>query len=252
MDKLITDDIERGFALLLPISCLYKIPNASLAPLGCHKQSKIDERGQPIPKSRMTYDQSFPGPSGLSVNLTVQKNLLSPILYSYVMSRLLHYIVNTCFRHPSTKIFICKIDIDAAFRHGTLAGTTATDSLTIVDDLLLMALQMTFGGAPCPSLWGVISETLANIANSLLQNPHWDHHLLYDPISDTLDSPSSLLESIPFHPGKELAVSLPPNDRKVILIFTLTIQQGSRRIWLTTRLGSVELSHWQSAPLLAW
>jgi hypothetical protein len=42
---------------------------------------------------------------------------------------------------------------------------------------------MAFGGAPCPSFWwgrGVISESLADFANSLLHNPHWDHLILYD------------------------------------------------------------------------
>jgi len=93
-DKLITEDIERGFSLTLPISCLDKIPNASLAPLGCQKH----EKGNIIPKYRMTHYQIFPGPSGLSVNLSVQKDLIPLNFYSYVISRLLHYIVNTRVR----------------------------------------------------------------------------------------------------------------------------------------------------------
>jgi hypothetical protein len=35
MQKLITEDVKRGFALPLPISVLYKLPQAYLAPLGC-------------------------------------------------------------------------------------------------------------------------------------------------------------------------------------------------------------------------
>jgi hypothetical protein len=94
MDRLITEDIERGFFLPLPISCLEKKPNALLAPLGRQKQSTIDEKDNIIPKYHMTQDQSFPGPSGLSVNLRVQKDLIPPILYSFVMSRIIHYIVS--------------------------------------------------------------------------------------------------------------------------------------------------------------
>jgi hypothetical protein len=45
------------------------IPNASLAPLGCQTQESINEFGERITKHRMTHDQTFPGPSGKSVNL---------------------------------------------------------------------------------------------------------------------------------------------------------------------------------------
>jgi hypothetical protein len=78
--------------------------------------------------------------------------------------------------------------------------------------MLFMALRMTFGGLPCPSLWGIISETLADLSNVLIQSNLWDHQSLYDPISDDLEPPLSLPESVPFHPAKELAVHLPPNN----------------------------------------
>jgi hypothetical protein len=116
INGIITKDIVHGYALPLPTSILCKIPNASIAPLGCHKQSTIDSKGSIIPKFRMTHDQTFPGPSGLLVNLRVQKHLLPPILYSFALCRCIHYIVDLRARHPKTKIFICKVDIDAAFR----------------------------------------------------------------------------------------------------------------------------------------
>jgi hypothetical protein len=50
LEKLINNDMIRGFALPLPISILPCIPNASLAPLGCHKQETINEFGEHIPK----------------------------------------------------------------------------------------------------------------------------------------------------------------------------------------------------------
>jgi hypothetical protein len=94
ISDIITDDIKKGYPLPLPITILDKIPNASLAPLGCHKQSTIDDKGNIIPKYQMTHDQTFPGPSGLSVNLRVQKELLPPLLYSYALCRMIHYIVH--------------------------------------------------------------------------------------------------------------------------------------------------------------
>jgi hypothetical protein len=86
ISKIISEGIEKGYALPLPISILGKIPNASIAPLGCQKQSTIDTKGCIIPKYRMTHDQTFPGPSGLLVNLRVQKNYYLP---SYTV---IHYV----------------------------------------------------------------------------------------------------------------------------------------------------------------
>ncbi len=68
LDKIINEDIEKGFALPLPINILYDILNALLAPLRCIEQDTINELGERIPKFRMTHDQSFLGPSSLSVN----------------------------------------------------------------------------------------------------------------------------------------------------------------------------------------
>jgi hypothetical protein len=206
LSKLIQDDITRGFALPLPIEILKLIPNASLAPLGCQEQETINELGERIPKFRMTHDQTFPGPSLLSVNLRVIQDDLPPCMNSFVLIRSLHYIVNLCYHHPKTKIYISKFDLDAAYHRCHLSGQTATECLTIYNNILLMALRMTFGGSPCPSLWGIISDTLADICNTLLQCKSWDFTSLFDPISASILPPNSLPENITFHQSKELAV----------------------------------------------
>lgn len=78
---------------------------------------------------------------------------------------------------------------------------------------------MTFGGAPCPSMWGVISEIITDIGNSLLQNDMWLHDELYDPISDQLDAPLELPVSVPFHQARDLSVCIPPNDKGKVDIY---------------------------------
>jgi hypothetical protein len=55
INNIISDEINRGFALPLPPEILYCIPNASLAPLGCIEQESINELGEKIPKFRMTH-----------------------------------------------------------------------------------------------------------------------------------------------------------------------------------------------------
>jgi hypothetical protein len=68
---------------------------------------------------------------------------------------------------------------------------------------------MTLGGSPCPSLWGIKSETMVNICNSLIHNEFGDPRSLFDPMSLTLPSPSSLPDDVPFHQARELAVQIP-------------------------------------------
>jgi hypothetical protein len=217
--EIIKEDVERGFALPLPTSILHSIPQASLAPLGCVKQAALDSLGNRTFKHRMTHDQSFPGPSNLSVNLRVQQDKLPSIMYSFALLRSVHYILSIRHRHPKVKIYICKFDIDAAYCRCSFSNKTAFESMTIFAGLLLVALRMTFGGAPCPSMWGVISESITDIGNALLQNDMWLHDELYDPIFDQLDSPFDLHSSIPFHQTRELSVCIPPNDKGKVDIY---------------------------------
>jgi hypothetical protein len=167
----------------------------------------------------MTHDQSFPGPSGTSVNSRVDSTVLPPIMYSFVLLRTIHYIVGVWTRHPITKIFLCKFDINAAYRRCTLSDRTAFKSMTIFGHFLLVALHLTFGGSPGPELWGVISETITDVGNSLLQNDHWNQNELFDPISDELDNPSSLPPDIPFAQARSMSVNIPSNDKGKVDIF---------------------------------
>jgi hypothetical protein len=78
--SIIENDIAKGYALPLPTEILLKIPNASLAPLGCICQDSINKQGLKTSKFRMTHGQTFTGPSNLSVNLKVRKEELPPCM----------------------------------------------------------------------------------------------------------------------------------------------------------------------------
>ncbi len=164
----------------------------------------------------MMHNQTFPRLSGQSINLWVVKDKLPPCMYSFVLLRTLHFIVHLWLQHPMSRIYICKFDLDAAYRRCHLSGNTAAECLMIHDNFHLMALCMTFGGSPCPSLWGYISDTSADVCNTLIHNPSWDHLHLYDDLSSKLEDPSNFPSDTPFHPAKPLSVQLPPNTiRKV-------------------------------------
>ena len=68
MKTLIEEDVIHDFSLPLTVECTMKIPQALAAPLGIIEQESIDELGQIMKKDHMTHSQTFPGPSGLSVN----------------------------------------------------------------------------------------------------------------------------------------------------------------------------------------
>jgi hypothetical protein len=103
------------------------------------------------------------------------------------------------------------VDLDAAYRRCHLSIATAQESLTVYDDLLFMALRMTFGGAPCPALWGIISETMADVCNTLINNQSWNHEEFFDTLSNSLNPPLFLPESINFEPALPMTVKVPIN-----------------------------------------
>jgi len=88
----------------------------------------------------------------------------------------------------------------------------AQESLIVFNNTLLMALRMIFGGSPCPAMWGYISETLADLCNSIIQNVNCDHTCLFDPLSLDIDSPLSLPDDLEFHPAIPLTIKVPEND----------------------------------------
>jgi hypothetical protein len=219
LEKIIKNDITKGYTLPLLKEALFDIPNASLAPLGCVEQDTINERGERSTKFRMTHDQSFLGPSLHSVNERVVKECLPNCMYSFALLRILHYLVSLWSRHPNIKIFISKFDLESAYRRCHLSGSTASESLTIYNDTLIMALRMTFGGAPCPSLWGLSSETITDVCNTLIQCSSWDFISFYDKTANKIPDPVCLLPDMTFAKARELSVDIPVNDLGKVDVF---------------------------------
>jgi len=212
LNKIIQEDVERGFALILLIPVIKHINQASVAPLGCQKQWSINHEGDRVPKFRMTHDQSFMGPSGTSVNDRTITDLLPPLVYGFCLKRIIHYIVNLRKKHPSTKIFISKIDFDAAYHRSHMSARSAQESLTIFNGFLFMALRLTFGGSSCPNLWSCISEMTTDLCNMLIQNNSWDHKAFCDRLSNEIYLPKLEPGNIPFAKAQPMAVHLPENN----------------------------------------
>jgi hypothetical protein len=67
-----------------------------------------------------------------------------------------------------------KVDWKSAYRRIHLRPSTAVKSCTFINGLLLMALGMTFGGAPNRAQWSDISEVVTDLANDLARRNDWD------------------------------------------------------------------------------
>ena len=102
--------------------------------------------------------------------------------------------------------------------------------------ILLMWLRLSFGGKPCPYMWGVFSEAICDLANAILHSNHWDPFellALYQP----LVSPQTLLDDdIPFGEGVEMIVDI-PIDPHVDDIVGLTINIPRTNL-TNTKIGS--------------
>ena len=59
VQELLHKEVLRGWQLPLPPENLILLPGAIVAPLGLVSQATINERGEIIPKDRITHDQSF-------------------------------------------------------------------------------------------------------------------------------------------------------------------------------------------------
>jgi hypothetical protein len=75
--------------------------------------------------------------------------------------------------------------------------------------ILLMMLRLSFGKKPCPSEWGIISETICNLANAILHNNNWDPDKLFAPNHHLVPAQMLLDNDTPFAKGAELIVDIP-------------------------------------------
>jgi hypothetical protein len=125
--------------------------------------------------------------------------------------QLLSWIVAARRKFPNKPIVVQKIDIKSAHQRCHLNAATAIQMITQLPDeeLAIIMLRLTFGGAPCPFEWNIISESIRDLANAILYDHSWDPHSDYVPCQH-LVSPINLMDdSIPFAAGAEQIVNIP-------------------------------------------
>ncbi len=74
-------------------------------------------------------------------------------------------------------------------------------------------LHLTFGGAPCPFKWNILSESFRDLANEILFDENWDPLTNYAPSQHLVPAMELLDASIPFAKGADLIVDIPVDPR---------------------------------------
>jgi len=207
---MLQEEVTKGWQLPLPTIAADVLPNTAIAPLGLVLQASIDDKGNIVDKYRLTHDMTFEmSEKGQnSVNNRVIPTNLTPCRYGQALLRVCHKIVFLRHNHPNEKILLTKVDWKSAYRRLHLHVDTAAQSMVSIDGMLLMALRMTFGGAPNPSQWSDITEPACDLANDLCRRPDWSpaefqspHHKL---LQKAVDNDRALDQSTPFQPAKNV------------------------------------------------
>ena len=87
------------------------------------------------------------------------------------------------------------------------------------EGLALLMLRLTFGGAPCPSEWGSIAESICDLANAILLNDEWDPLSLQLPAQHLVPNKIILEDDIPFGIGRDLIVDIPVDSRGTVNLY---------------------------------
>ena len=153
--KLIEKHVVHGYGLVLPLSKIDQIPGVLLAPMNIMTQNKINEHGRIVEKERLTHNQSYKWGSGTLVNSRVEKSDLLPCRFQACLKRLMNWNVAARNKFPGKKIISSKIDYKSAYRRCHLNADTAIQICTQLteEDLEIVSLHLTFGGAPGPYEW---------------------------------------------------------------------------------------------------
>jgi hypothetical protein len=206
LEKMMQAEVDHGWQLPLPSAAALLIPGALIAPMGLVEQATINERGEIIDKLRVTHDQSFNPVKGTrrSVNDRVDRALLTPCMFGRALLRHIHQIVALHHRHPTEIILQSKVDWESAYRRLHNAPSNAVSVMVVVGCFLLVALRLTFGGAPNPSRWSDLSEIACGLSNGLARNSGWDPWRHFLPHSTKLPA-TPLLEP----PDITLAIAQP-------------------------------------------
>ena len=167
--------------------------------MSIQKKNTVYELRLSVEKDQLTYNQSYKWLSGTSIDSLVNAEELFLCMLGACIKRIVNWAVSACREHPHTPILASKFDFKPAFRLCHLNAATAIQTCTQLVEigLLLMMLQLFFGGKPCPSEWGTILESICDLANAILHSDYWDPDKIFVPNQHLVPNWTLLDNNIP-------------------------------------------------------
>ena len=220
--KLMTSDVELGYAVPVTLECVRKLKDAEVYPIGLQNQMTIDADGNVIPKKRATHDLSHNRSKKESVNQRVDKSDLPPAKYGHALNRFIHLIHHIRRKHPGKRILCNKFDVEKAYRRLHTRGKIAAKCIAVwffhdmwqgpieeSNQVGLVLTRLPFGASPAPPNFCRTSEIVFDLANDLLVCEPWDPIAMPSPHASLLPAPKLLEDTIPFGATEEADVTLP-------------------------------------------
>jgi hypothetical protein len=136
------------------------------------------------------------------------------------MQQLINWAVAARKLYPNRRILATKLNVKTAYPRCHLNAAIAVQTCTQLpsEGLALMMLWLTLGGAPCPSEWGFIAESICNPANAILLSNDWDPLSLQSPAQHLVPDKVVLANDAPFGIGQDLIVNIPVDPRASTLM----------------------------------
>ena len=236
--SMMDDEVSKGWAIPIPRQKILELgSDVILSPMNIIEQLTIDEKGNRIPKKRITHNQSMEFGSKSSLNSRLISEEIQDVMYGKCILRIIHDIVVKRRDFPTKRIFLQKVDYKSAYRRGHLSAEAALQTVTqcVERDLAFIYLRLTFGGAANPSLWGDFAEPITDLANAILESDNWDPLKLYSPLQAEVPPIERLKADLPFASAHPLSVDIHPSSKPKADIYiddttTVTVELGDNCI----------------------
>lgn len=128
----------------------------------------------------------------------VKEDELEEIYYGPCLKRCSFQIHQMRLNNPLIPILLAKFDIDAAFRRMSVLLRYSPMFLSVLDDTAYLDLRMPFGSNQGPGKFGVVSETVTDVANHLMENEFFNPDKLKSSFSDSIQKTKTLPEDVEF------------------------------------------------------
>ena len=205
-----TKEVDIGWMLPVTIKSVLKIKGAVVIPVGCATQFSINKDGDRYTKQRTTHDSSFAPPSGNSVNERIHRELLTECFYGHCLLRFLHAIHITLWTYSGKRIFITKLDLDAAYCWLHVIAAMIVLTVTILKKIAYILLRLPFGVVNGPNNFSLLSEPIMDLTNDILRDKEWDPTEIHSPLQPEFDTMNEQYDNdIPFVTANKLFVPMP-------------------------------------------